>query len=88
MVVEEEVVCWVVFVDEVIVEEEGMVLGVEEDVGDVGNVGKEDGCVGGVVVVGEIRIERGVEIVGFWEVDDEGLVVEVLVDGGRLGKVE
>ena len=54
----------------------------------MGNVGKEDGGVGGVVMVGKIRIERGVEIVGFWEIDDEGLVVEVLVDGGRLGKVE
>ena len=88
VVLQQHVVSWLVFLDQVILQQQGILFRVHHDVADVGNLGNQHACLGRLVVFGKIRIDTTLQILGFSHVDDNPFFVQVLVYARPLRKVQ
>ena len=88
IVLQQHVVSWLVFFNQVILQQQGILFRVHYDVADVGNLGNQHACLGRLVILGKIRIDTALQILGFSHIDDDPFLVQVLVDARTFRKVQ
>ena len=87
VVLQQHVVPWLVLLDEVVFQQQGVFLGVDHDVAYVRNLGDEQARLARVVLAVEVAGHAAFQVLRLAHVDDGALGVEVLVDAGAFGQV-
>ena len=87
VVLQENVVARLVFLDEVVLQQEGVFFRLDHNVAYVGNLAHEHACLARRVLLAEIGIDAPLQILCLTDVDDDPVLVQVLVDAGAVGQV-
>ena len=88
VVLQQDVVARLVFLDEVVLQQQGVFFGVDHDVADVGYLAHQYAGLAGPVVAVEVGGDSPFQIFGLSNVDDGSFAVQVLVDAGAFGQVQ
>ena len=88
VIFQQDVVTWFVFLDKVVLQQQGILLRIDHNVADICNLRHQHPCLGRLVVFGEIRVHTPLQVLGLSHIDDDSLLVQVLVYARSFRKVQ
>ena len=88
VIFQQDIVARLVFLDEVVLQQQRVFFCIYDDVSDVCNLAYQNPCLGGLVFFRKIGVDTPLQILCFSHVDNGPLLIQVLVDSRTFGQVQ